>query len=57
MKQAIKCALGLHQYEIYAEEIITNIKEESIGKIIINRCKFCGKLKQIRIITNKNYII
>lgn len=56
MKQSIKCKLGLHQYEVYAEEILTNVKEEVIGKIIISRCKHCGKLKQFRVITNNHYV-
>lgn len=55
MNQTIKCALHLHEYEVYKEEPITNVKEEVIGKFIINRCKHCGKITQIKVITNNHY--
>lgn len=55
MKQAIKCALFLHTYEVYKEEAIVDVKDNPIEKIIICRCKHCGRIKENRIITNNYY--
>lgn len=53
MKNGIKCALGLHSYEVLKEEPLmlagTNIV---IGKVIVSRCVNCGKIKSIQIRTN-----
>lgn len=49
-RRALMCALGLHEYEVFKEEAITNVKDEVIGKMIVNRCKHCGRLKSKRII-------
>lgn len=53
MKKSIKCALGLHQYEVLKEEPLmlagTNVE---IGKVIVSRCVDCGKIKDVQIRTN-----
>lgn len=53
MRKGIKCALGLHHYEVLKEEPLmlagTNIE---IGKVIVSRCADCGKIKSIQIRTN-----
>jgi len=46
MASDFKCILGLHHYEVINTEPLlqagTNIE---IGKILINRCVNCGKIK------------
>lgn len=46
MASDFKCILGLHHYEVINTEPLlqagTNIE---IGKILINRCTNCGKIK------------
>lgn len=53
MKNSIKCAFGLHHYEVLKEEPLmlagTNIE---IGKVIVSRCADCGNIKSIQIRTN-----
>lgn len=46
-----KCFIGLHNINVYKEETLTNIKGNIIGKIIINRCENCGKIKHIEVKT------
>lgn len=55
MKKNIKCAFGFHEYEIYKEEPITDFRDNVVGKIIINRCVNCGKIKTTKIYTVENY--
>lgn len=55
MNQAIKCAFGLHSYEVYKEETVVDVKDNPVGKLIINRCGCCGKIKTNRIILTENY--
>jgi len=33
----------VHLYEVYTEQDITDRKGEVIGKVIVSRCKICGK--------------
>lgn len=47
----LKCFFGLHQYEVYKEEPLQDVRNNVIGKVIINRCKVCGKIKQTTIKT------
>lgn len=54
--QDFKCFFGEHHYEVYKEIPLTDIRNNIIGKIIINRCSNCGKIKQIRIITVNEHI-
>lgn len=51
----IKCVFGIHKYEINKEETLTDIRGNIIGKVIINRCCYCGKIKAINIRTVENY--
>lgn len=43
--QDIKCFFGAHKYEIYKEEEMKNFRNEIIGKVVINRCSNCGRIK------------
>lgn len=38
-----RCFFGLHSYEIYKEEVISD-RSIIIGKVIISRCSTCGKI-------------
>ena len=54
----LSCAFGLHQFEVYKEEKLSDIRGNVIGKVIINRCSNCGKIKSYKIYTtetNHNY--
>lgn len=53
--QDLKCLFKLHKYEVYKEEEYKDVRGNIIGKIIINRCSNCGKIKSIIIETVKNY--
>lgn len=41
----IPCYFGAHRYEIYKEELVSNVNGTTIGKVIISRCSVCGKIK------------
>ena len=45
----IKCLFGMHKYEEYKILDKFNAKREIIGKVIIMKCKFCGKIKVINV--------
>lgn len=45
MSELIKCLFGIHKYEIYKEEEVTDIKGNLIGKVIVSICTKCGKIK------------
>lgn len=45
----IKCLFGMHKYEEYKILDKYNAKREIIGKVIIMKCKFCGKIKVINV--------
>lgn len=53
MTQDFKCFIGLHKYEVYKEEVITNAIEKECGKAIISRCANCGKIKVTYISTKE----
>ena len=44
MNQDFKCAIGMHKFEVYKEQIVRNIRNEEIGIAVVNRCKYCGKI-------------
>lgn len=44
MKEWFKMLFHVHQYDVYKEENIVNKTDEIVGKIIISRCKICGKI-------------
>lgn len=54
ISQDFKCFVGLHKYEVYKEEIITDNYDKIKGKVIISRCNNCGKLKLTYINTKNN---
>lgn len=51
----VNCKFGLHTYEVYKEEELTDIRGNIIGKVIINRCSKCGKIKVVNVRTVENY--
>lgn len=53
--QSFKCAIGLHEYEVYETMDSTDIRGNIVGKIIINRCIHCGKIKYVNIRIVENY--
>ncbi len=52
---SLKCRLGLHKYEVYKEEELTDIKGAPIGKAFISRCSNCGKIRVDKIRTVEMY--
>lgn len=44
MSSDFKCFVGSHTYEIHEEYIIKDY-ERPIAKVLICRCKNCGKIK------------
>lgn len=52
---SIKCKLGIHKYEVYKEEELTDILKDVIGKVIISRCSVCGKIHVDKVRTVENY--
>ena len=55
MKQDIKCLFGLHKYEIYKDDPLTDARENILGRIIISRCSVGGKIHRDKIVTTENY--
>ena len=51
----IKWFIGSHHFEIYKEEQLTDCRGNVIGKVIINRCNNCGKIRKVEIRTNVNF--
>lgn len=52
---SIKCKFGLHKYEVYKEEELTDVRKDVIGKVIISRCSVCGKIRVDKVRTVENY--
>lgn len=52
-----KCFFGQHDSEVYKEELLTDVRGNLIGRVIITKCKNCGKIKSTRIITVVDNII
>ena len=52
---SIKCRFGIHKYEIYKEEELTDVRRDVIGKVIISRCTICGKIHVDKVRTVENY--
>lgn len=48
---ALKCFIGLHKYEIYKEEPLTDYTGSEIGKVLICKCTRCGHIKVWKIKT------
>lgn len=51
----VRCFIGLHQYEVYKEIEIKNIRGEVEAINIVSKCKNCGKLKNHIVPVLKNY--
>lgn len=49
--KSFKCKLGLHKYEVYKEEILSDVRGNIVGNIIISRCSVCGKIHVDKIYT------
>lgn len=46
MKQDLKCMIGSHKFEVYAEEDVRLAGTDIVvGKVIMSRCTNCGKIK------------
>lgn len=50
-----KCLIGLHNYKVYKEDKITDVRGNEVGKVIISTCENCGKVKVTRVRTVENY--
>lgn len=46
-----RCAIGLHNYNIYCEEKVYNIRAEVVGTNYVLQCQNCGKI-QVKFISN-----
>ena len=53
MKNKFACAFGLHKFEVYKEEKLSDTRGNVIGKVIINRCVDCGSIKHYKIYTTE----
>lgn len=49
--QDLKCFFRLHKNEVLKEEILTDTRNNAIGKVIISRCANCGKITHCVIYT------
>lgn len=48
-----RCLIGLHKYEVINEYDLKQFGTENIiGKVIVSRCKDCGKLKELVVRTS-----
>ena len=56
MSQDLKCAVGLHKYEVLKEEPVKHPYGTIVGTVIVSRCTNCGKLKSKTIYTDTNNI-
>lgn len=54
---SIKCFFRLHQFEVYKELELTNVRKDVIGTVIVSRCAHCGKIKSTEVCTVNNYSI
>ena len=51
-----KCWIGMHKYEVLSNEDLLDIKSNIVGKVIINRCVNCGKIKHNKVVTVDHHI-
>ena len=51
MKEDLKCLIRLHHFEIIETLNYCDIRGNVIGKVIVSRCKNCGKLKHYKVLT------
>lgn len=56
MNARIVChLLNSHDYEIYKESELVDNHNNVIGFIIVSKCKYCGKIKKTKVITEEGY--
>ena len=48
---SVKCFFRLHQFEVYKELELTNVRKDVIGTVIVSRCAHCGKIKSTEVRT------
>lgn len=46
-----KCFIGLHKHEVLKEFDLLDIRNNIVGKVIINHCIKCGKINKVIINT------
>lgn len=49
------CAIGFHQYEVYKEIDIKDPRGIPVVKVLILRCKDCGRIRSERIVINDTH--
>jgi hypothetical protein len=54
---SIKCLFRLHNYEVYKEIDLIDVRKDVIGTIIVSRCTCCDKIKTTEIRTVNNHSI
>lgn len=54
---SVKCFFRLHQFEVYKELELINVRKDVIGTVIVSRCAHCGKIKSTEVRTVNNYSI
>ena len=54
---SIKYLFRLHNYEVYKEIDLIDVRKDVIGTIIVSRCTRCGKIKTTEIRTVNNHSI
>lgn len=47
---------GLHQYEVFKEKPLVDIRNIQIGVTYVLRCKNCGRLKNHTVYTEKHIL-
>ena len=55
MDKKLTCAFRLHQFEVYKEDKLSDVRGNIIGKVIINRCINCGRIKSYKIYTTETH--
>ena len=43
------CLFGIHNYEVYKEIELCDYRNNTIGLVIISKCKDCGKIHETKI--------
>jgi len=46
-----RCFIGLHADDILKEIPLTDLKDKTVGLVIVNRCVNCGRIKGTRVKT------
>lgn len=52
----ILCRLfGFHNYEIIETQDLTDVRNNIVGKVYLQRCVYCGKLKSFKLYTEDGH--